>query len=348
MSQFVSLRIKEVVQETPEAVSLVFDIPAKDQSNFSFIPGQFITLKAEINGEEVRRAYSISSSPKEDLKVSVKKIANGAFSTYANEVLKAGDAIDVMVPEGKFQLHTNANHQKNYLAFAAGSGITPIMSMIKTVLIEEPESKFFLVFGNRTAEQAMFFRELLGLQLQYPEQLFIEFVYSREQVQGSTYGRIEKPVIEEVVTTNFKDYSFNDYFLCGPEAMIQTVKEVLTAHGAAAEAIHFELFTTSAPVAENTEATGTASIEILVDDEEFTIEADKNTTLLDAALAADIDAPHSCKGGVCCSCICRVTEGEAHMPNNNLLTDDEIEEGLILACMSYAKSDSLKLDFDDA
>jgi len=233
------------------------------------------------------------------------------------------------------------------MAFAAGSGITPIMSMIKTVLFEEENSKFILVYGNKNSEETMFFKELLTLQTQNPNRLFIEFIYSRENTEGATFGRIEKNTVNFALKNKFKDFSFNDFYLCGPEGMIETVTDVLNENGISKEAIHYELFTSNTSTIEGS-TEGMATIEITADDEQFTIQTDKKITLLDAAINNDIDAPYSCKGGVCCSCICRVTEGEADMPVNNLLTDSEVAEGLILACQSYAKSDVLKIDFDDA
>lgn len=348
MSQFVSLTIKKVIQETPSAVSLVFSIPESLKPNFNFIPGQFITLKAEVNGEEVRRAYSLSSNPNDqDIQVSVKKIANGSFSVYANEHLKAGDQIEVLFPEGKFQLKTNANNTANYMAFAAGSGITPIMSMIKSVMSEEAKSKFVLVYGNKNASETMFFKELLELQTKYPDRLFLEFIYSQENAAGALFGRIDKSTVNFAVKNKFKDLVFSNFYLCGPENMITTVQEVLTENNIDSSAIHYELFTSSATSSEGS-VEGSATLKVVVDDEEITVNADKKLTLLDNVLNEDIDAPYSCKGGVCCSCICRVVEGEANMPVNNLLTDSEIAEGLVLACQTYAVSDSLKIDFDDA
>ncbi len=348
MSQFTSLTIKNIIKETPSAVSLVFEIPEDKQNDFSFVAGQFLTLKTTIDGEEVRRAYSISSHPNEKtIQISVKKIADGKFSTYANEKLKTGDRIDVMVPEGKFKLHPKADGKQNYIAFAAGSGITPIMSMIKTVLTEEKESTFVLVYGNKNSSEAMFINELNQLQQKNPSRLFVELIYSQENTASSTFGRIERSTVNYVLKNKFKNTEFNDYYLCGPEGMIETVQKVLLENGATKEAIHFELFTSS----NNTPTTtleGNATVFITVDDEEFKIETDKKVNLLDAALSQDIDAPYSCKGGVCCSCICRVTEGEVDMPVNNLLTDSEVAEGLVLACQAYAKSGMVKIDFDDA
>lgn len=346
MSDFKSLSIKKKIQETPTSVSLVFDVPKSEQENFKFIPGQFLTIKTIIEGEEVRRAYSISSnSENEDLQISVKKIADGKFSTFANDVLKEGDLLEVMIPEGRFQLKPDGNASRNYIAFAAGSGITPIMAMIKAVLAKEEKSHFALIYGNRTNEETMFFRQLLELQSNYAERFFIEFVYSNENVEGSKYGRIDQNMVNFALKNRFKAYNFDGYYLCGPDGMMDTVEGALKQNNIPAEKIHVERFTASESTALNQ---GSATLEILVDDEEFKIEIDKSVTLLDNVLKQDIDAPYSCKGGVCASCICRVTEGEVDIPENNLLTDDEIEEGLILACQSYAKSDIVKIDFDDA
>ena len=347
MSQFVNLKIKEVIHETPSAVSLVFDVPESLRKHFNFVPGQYITLKAEINGDEVRRAYSLSSSPEEkDIKVSVKKIADGTFSVYANEKLKAGDSIKAMFPEGKFKLHPQPNKVLNYMAFAAGSGITPIISMIKTVLSQEDRSKFVLIYGNRSNQEAMFTKELLKLQSLHPERLFIEFIYSRENADGAHFGRIDRGTVNFAIKNKFKDEDFNDFFLCGPKPMIDTVREVLAENGIEKESIHYELFTSNEIEASSN--SGSTSIHVTLDDEEETIEGNKETTLLDNVLNADLDAPYSCKGGVCCSCICRVTEGKAEMKNNNLLTDSEVEEGLVLACQAYPITDTVKIDFDDA
>lgn len=350
MSQFTSLAIKDIIRETPSSVSLVFDIPTDKKKDFNFIAGQFLTLKTTVNNKEVRRAYSISSEPNAPhLQVSVKKIAGGQFSTYANDTLKIGDRIDVMIPEGKFQLHPNKEKAKNYLAFAAGSGITPIMSMIKTVLSEEVGSKFVLVYGNKNTEETMFFKELLTLQTQNPERLFLEFVYSKENIEGASFGRIEKSTVDLILNTKFNNVDFDEYYLCGPEAMITNVSEVLNENDIPSSSINYELFTSAkASTSDKNKASGATAITVTVDDEEFSITTDKQKTLLDAVLEQDIDAPYSCKGGVCCSCICRVTEGEVNMPVNNLLTDSEVAEGLVLACQAYAKSDTLAIDFDDA
>lgn len=348
MSQFVSITINEIIQETPSSVSLIFSIPVNLKPNFNFIPGQYITLKANIKGEEVRRAYSISSSPKEqNIKVSVKKIANGSFSVYANTQLKVGDQIEALFPEGKFQLKTNPSNSKNYMAFAAGSGITPIMAMIKTVLIEEPNSNFVLIYGNKNSSETMFFKELLELQTVNPKRLFLEFVYSQENSKGAHSGRINKNTVNFAIKDKFSDLNFDSFYLCGPESMIETVQEVLADNNVNKNSIHYELFTTKA-VSPESNIGGNTTIKIILDDEEISVIGDKKLTLLDNALNQDIDVPYSCKGGVCASCICKVLEGETNMVINTVLTDSEVEEGLVLSCQTYAVSDTLKIDFDDA
>ncbi len=349
MSSYSTLRIKKIIQETPNAVSLVFEIPEELKNDFTFIPGQFLGLKTQINGEEVRRAYSISSSPQDkDIQISVKKIADGTFSVFANEKLTVGDSLEAMIPDGKFQLKPNNSSTKNYMAFAAGSGITPIMSMIKTVLSTEKQSKFVLIYGNKSSNETMFFKELLELQTNYPERLYIDFIYSQENTEGAQFGRIDKNIVDSVLKNKFDNIDFNDYYLCGPEAMINSVKEVLSENGVKTSNIHFELFTSSTEISNDKDTDGLSKVEVIVDDESIVIESDKKATLLDNILKADIDAPYSCKGGVCASCICRVVEGEVNMPVNNLLTDDEIEEGLVLSCQAYAVSNEIKIDFDDA
>ncbi len=349
MSEFNTLTIKNIKKETPSAVSITFDVPTNLIDTYSFTPGQYLTVKTEVEGKEIRRAYSICSSPKSgDLKVAVKEIEDGTFSVIANNQLKDGDTLEVHTPEGQFLLKTNASANNTYAAFAAGSGITPVMSMIKAVLEEEPNSRFVLVYGNKTPEETIFRDELLDLQIKYPDRLFTEFVYSRSQENNTHFGRIEKPIVNLVVKNKFKDVSFEAFYLCGPEEMINTVTDILVENGIEKDRIHFELFTSSTEEVEiDANLEGKTNITVLVDDEEFIFVMDQKTTILDAALEEDIDAPYSCQGGVCSSCICRITEGSAVMEKNSILTDGEIAEGLILACQAHPTSASVKIDFDD-
>ncbi len=347
MNKFYSLNIKEIIRETEEAVSISFDVPDNLKDVFSFKAGQYITLKTLIDGKEVRRAYSLCSAPDTNTyKVTVKEVEGGSFSALANNKFKAGDILEVHPPEGKF-IFEPGNEKHNYAAFVAGSGITPVLSIIKTMLQKESESKFVLVYGNRTPDDTIFFKELLELQLKYPERLFIEFVYSRTQEENAHFGRIENSTVNYVIKNKFDGMEFEKFYLCGPEVMIESVSENLQKNGIPKEKIHFELFTTSDTGAIEIDVEGETQLTVLVDDEETTFSMNKKATVLDAALDHDLDVPYSCQGGICSSCIARITEGKAEMAKNQILTDSEIAEGLILTCQAHPLTPTLKVDYDD-
>ena len=243
MATFYNVNIKEIKQETAFAVSVVFSIPENLITEFSFTAGQYITIEKEINGEAVRRAYSICSTPKSgEIRVAIKAVENGVFSTYATTDLKVGDEVKISTPEGRFLLNPEA--KKNYIAFAAGSGITPILSMVKSVLEHEPTSTFTLIYGNKSVEDTIFYNELLSLNSKY-EHFNLEFVCSRERQENMLFGRIDKPFTNFFIKNKYKDISFDAAFLCGPEAMINTVSETLKEAGFSNNNIHFELFTVS-------------------------------------------------------------------------------------------------------
>jgi ring-1,2-phenylacetyl-CoA epoxidase subunit PaaE len=348
MATFYKLIIKDVKKETLKAVSIAFEIPQNTKDKFKFIAGQYITLKAIINGKEVRRAYSICTPPQSgDIRVVVKEIENGTFSVYANNKLKVGDVLEVSEPEGKFILPTNPKNKKNYIAFAAGSGITPIMSMIKSVILDEPLSKFILVYGNKTVKDTIFYNELMDLKQKYNTQFNVYFVFSRENSEDGLFGRINQSIVNFVLNKN-EDKSFDDAYLCGPESMIKEVKETLNSKNFKEDKIHFELFT---PSEESTKIDaslkGKVVATIILDDEEETFEMDKKETILDAALKHNLDAPYSCQGGVCSSCLAKITKGEAVMTKNTILSKDEVAEGLILTCQAHPVTDKITVDFDD-
>lgn len=347
MSQFYALKIKEVIRETPEAVSLSFEIPDNLKDTFNYKAGQYITIRTIIKGEEIRRAYSLCSSPGSgEFKVTVKEVEDGTFSVVANNVLKAGDTLEVHPPEGKFIFEPGTGG-KTYAAFAAGSGITPVLSILKTVLRKESDSNFILVYGNKTVENTIFFKELLELQTQFPERLFIEFVYSRSREKNAHFGRIETSTVNYVLKNKFKDSSIEKFYLCGPEEMINTVKDLLQQNGVASENILYELFTTEETGPVETGMDGQVQLTIIVDDEESTFSMTNEETVLDAALENDLDVPYSCQGGICSSCVARIEEGKATMRKNQVLTDSEIEEGLILTCQAQATTPVLKVNYDD-
>ncbi|SDS38824.1 ferredoxin--NADP reductase [Gramella sp. MAR_2010_147] len=348
MSQFYPLKIKEIIRETSQAVSLSFEIPEKLKEEFTFSAGQYITIKTQIDGDELRRAYSLCSAPNSgEFKVTVKEVEGGKFSVIANNKLSAGDVLDVHPPEGKF-IFKPGEKANNYAAFAAGSGITPVLSIIKTVLRDEPHSRFVLTYGNKSVDDTIFFKELLKLQAEFPHRLFVEFVYSRTREENSHFGRIETSTVNYVVKNKFKDHPFNRFYLCGPEEMINHVSEVLKTNGVNEDQILFELFTTTAEEKEIVGDTdGQTAVTITVDDEEFTFAMERTAVVLDVALENDIDVPYSCQGGICSSCMARITEGKAEMSKNQILTEDEINEGFILTCQAHPTTPTLKVDFDD-
>lgn len=347
MSTFYKLKVKEVIKETLNAVSIIFDVPAALKEEFTFLAGQYITLKKEINNKEVRRAYSICSSPNSnELKVAVKAVENGIFSTYATKELKANDELEVSKPEGKFVLTPQAN--KNYIAFAAGSGITPVLSMIKAVLETEKTATFTLVYGNKSIADTIFYNELNTLKNTFTSQFNLNYVFSREKQDDAIFGRIDTSHVNYFVKNIYKDISFDTAFLCGPEAMINTVTNTLSDNGFAKENILFELFTASIDedaVAQVKE--GESEITVLLDDEETTFSMKQTDTILAASLRNKLDAPYSCQGGVCSSCIAKVTEGKAVMVKNQILTDGELEDGFILTCQAHPTTSKLVVDFDD-
>ena len=349
MPSFLKLIIKEVKRETKDAVSILFNVPEELKENYNFIAGQYLNLKLTLDGQEIRRAYSICSAPESgELRIAVKAVIDGAFSQFANTTLKAGDAIEVGKPEGKFTFEPQADRQKNYAAFVAGSGITPVMSILKSVLENEPKSSFVLVYGNKTPEETIFHQELHDLQLQYVGRLFVHYVFSQAKSDNALFGRIDKAAVNFVLKNKHKELEFDKFYLCGPEEMINIVSTVLKEHNVKDNAIKFELFSSS--IAENKiekSLSGHSKITIMVDDEETTFEMSQKQTVLDAALKQGIDAPYSCQGGICSSCLARVTSGTAEMSKNSILTDKEIASGLILTCQAHPTSESIYIDYDD-
>jgi ring-1,2-phenylacetyl-CoA epoxidase subunit PaaE len=349
MSSFYKLSIKEVRRETKDAVSVLFNIPLELKPNYTFIAGQYVTLKLTLDGEEIRRAYSICSSPESgDLRIAIKSVSVGAFSPFANSSLKAGDIIEVGTPEGKFTFEPDASRIKNYAAFTAGSGITPVMSILETVLENEPQSTFVLVYGNKSPETSIFHEILHELQTKYTGRLFVHHVFSQAKVESALFGRIERSTVNFILNNKYKEIQFDKFYLCGPEGMINTVSAVLKEHNIKEKDIKFELF--FAPAEENeihANLAGHTKITVLVDHEETTFEMSQKQTLLEAALKQGLDAPYSCQGGICSSCLARITTGSAEMKKNSILTDSEIAEGLILTCQAHPTSKEIFVDYDD-
>jgi ring-1,2-phenylacetyl-CoA epoxidase subunit PaaE len=349
MSSFYKLAIKEIIRETADAVSILFNVPEELQSNYSFVAGQYVNLKVTLDGQEIRRAYSICAAPQSgELRIAVKSVKNGFFSKFANEKLSVGNVIEVGTPEGKFIFEPKADRQKNYAAFVAGSGITPVFSIIKSVLEEEPNSTFVLVYGNKSEKETIFHNQLHNLQLQYVGRLFVQYVYSQSTADNALLGRIDHTTVNYVLKSKHAEMEFSKYFLCGPEEMIQIVTAALKENNVSDSDIKFELFSTSSSGSKaDVGASGHTSISILVDDEETTFEMSQQQTVLEAALKQGLDVPYSCQGGICSSCICKITEGAAEMKKNQILSDAEVAEGLTLACQAYPTTATIKIDFDN-
>ena len=349
MSAFYKLNIKEVKRETQDAVSILFNVPQELQSNYQFIAGQYINLKLTLDGKEIRRAYSICASPENnELRIAVKAIKNGTFSVFANANLKAGDTLEVGSPEGKFTFEPQIDRQKNYAAFVAGSGITPVLSIVKSLLVGEPKSTFVLVYGNKSPESTLFHQELHDLQLQHVGRFFVHYVYSQAKVTNELFGRIDKSIVNFVLNDKHKALEFAKFYLCGPEAMINSVTATLKEHNIAEKNIKFELFSTSYVENEIKGSTeGHTKITVMVDDEATTFEMSQKQTLLEAALKQGLDAPYSCQGGICSSCLARVTSGTAEMKKNAILTDSEVAKGLVLTCQAHPTSSEIYVDYDD-
>jgi ring-1,2-phenylacetyl-CoA epoxidase subunit PaaE len=356
MMHFHSLRVRDVRRETEDAVSIVFDVPAELQDLFRFQQGQNLTLRKHLNGEEVRRNYSICSSPFDnELRVAVKKVEGGLFSTFANDELKAGDLLDVMTPSGKFYTPLDRTHKKNYIAFAAGSGITPLLSIIKTTLAVEPQSSFTLVYGNRTKNTILFKEELEAIKDRYIHRFRLYHVLSREKTDAViNSGRIDVQKLDlffdKLIDTNRAD----EYFLCGPEEMIFCIRGYLLGLGVPENKIHFELFTipgqkSSAAKTEaiEKEEGPKANVSVKLDGILFDFDLSYGgQSILDAALAKGADLPYACKGGVCTTCKAKLLEGEVKMDVNWGLEPDEVAAGFILTCQSHPVSEKIKVDFD--
>ncbi|MGS2763528.1 2Fe-2S iron-sulfur cluster-binding protein [Sinomicrobium sp. M5D2P9] len=349
MLHFHPLRVSKIERNTLQSVTITFDVPENLRDTFVHEAGQHITIKKEFDGKEIRRSYSICTSPGEGtLSVGIKEIPDGTFSRYANRSLREGDILEVHPPEGHFTFTPDASKSRAVAAFAAGSGITPVISILKTLLENEPQSKFVLVYGNRSAAETMFLKEITGLIAGYPERLSVYFTYSRAEEDNALFGRIEHATVNYVIKNKQKDTTFDAFYLCGPEEMVNTVSDTLKENGIEENKINFELFASSKEEKKLDESLeGQTRVKVVVDDEEFEFNMPQSEKVLDAALRNEIDAPYSCQGGVCSSCLARVTEGEVKMVKNQILTDAEIAEGLVLTCQSHPITPTLSIDYDD-
>ncbi|MDA9715108.1 2Fe-2S iron-sulfur cluster-binding protein [Bacteroidota bacterium] len=352
MPEFHSLKVKEIVKETNDTVSVSFQVPEDLKEAYAFTPGQYLTLKLTINNEEQRRSYSICSSSAEDITVAVKRVENGLVSSYLNEVLKENDEMEVMTPEGNFTLETDQAKKRKFVGFAAGSGITPIMSMIKELSMDETETVFTLFYSNKMESDVIFKHQLDKLA---GDNLKINYIYTRQKLNNPLLeGRIDKSKATELIKADLSCLNADAFYLCGPEEMIFNVKSALEEFGVLNTKIKFELFTTPVLMAEKPKQQeadenfdGEALVTVIYDDEEIDFNLNKDgDTILDAAMDNDVDVPFSCKGAVCCTCKAKVTEGKVTMDANYALSDQEVEDGYVLACQSHPASAKVTLDFD--
>ena len=355
MAKFHSIKVAAVYKETKDCSVIQFDIPEVLRSEFQYKQGQHLTLRTTIDGKEVRRSYSLCSSPVEDKwEVAVKKIEGGLFSTFVNEALKTGDTLDVMPPNGTFFTEVNPTKAKNYIAFAAGSGITPILSIIKTHLAAEPNSTFKLFYLNGTVKSIIFKEEIEQLKNIYFNRFEIFYFLTKEHRSSELFnGRFSKEKIQ-VLTDKIIDVPTTDEcFICGPEEMIFLLRDELVAAGMSKENIHFELFNTG--LSEDDKKRISKIVEKKVEGTEVTIidggkefhfvMGEDFDNILDGAIAAGADLPYACKGGVCSTCRCKVVEGTTEMKLNYSLEADELAKNYVLSCQAVPTSKKVVVDF---
>jgi ring-1,2-phenylacetyl-CoA epoxidase subunit PaaE len=357
MSKFYPLTVAAVKHETRDAIAVTFDVPPELKPSFGYRQGQHLTLRAMIDGEDVRRSYSICSAVQDDLlRVAIKRTPGGQFSTWANANLKEGSKLEVMPPMGHFNVPLEPESERHYMAFAAGSGITPILSILKTTLLAEPKSRFTLFYGNRASSTVIFKDELTDLKDLFMERLNLVYVMSREQQDIELFnGRITKDKCQQFLRHWVRAEDFDVAFICGPEDMMHGVSAALQEAGMPKERIRIELFAASIPKHEHKPRPADAGVRhqtevtVVMDGNQaiFTMDKDKES-LLDAGLRAGIDMRYSCKGGVCSTCRCKVLEGEVEMDVNYALEDYEVARGFVLSCQSFPVTDRVVVDFDVA
>lgn len=353
---FHTLKVKDVIKETPDCVSVSFEIPEALADDFQYREGQNITLRKDMDGVEVRRSYSICMAPHEHLlRVAIKKVDHGLFSQFANDHLKAGDTLEVMPPTGKFNARLNKTANGNYLAIAAGSGITPIISIIKHSLQEQPNSNFTLIYSNKSRSSIIFFEELEGLKNKYMKRFNYINLLSREKTDSDIfYGRINDAKLAALDKLVAFD-SFDEIYLCGPETLIFSASDFLQNRGINKKNIHFELFNTpgvelevkTTVVTETADLGPVSNVTLQLDGRSFAFDLPyKGKSILDAALQLGADLPFACKGGVCATCKAKLIDGKVKMDVNYALEPEEIEQGYILACQSHPTTEKVTVDFD--
>jgi ring-1,2-phenylacetyl-CoA epoxidase subunit PaaE len=352
---FYKLRVAEVVAETDEANSIRFEVPEELEDVFRFKAGQHLSVRAEINGEEIRRNYSLCVAPSEDqLKVTVKRIAGGVFSNWVGDNLKAGDTLDVMTPHGSFTVDFNSTAKHRYVAFAGGSGITPVMSLIKTALGTEPESRFTLFYGNRDANSIIFLEALAALKDRYLGRFELYHFLSEEEGDVELFnGMLDRETCDEAIEHLVDDVAAIDaWFICGPGPMMDAAEAALTDRGVAKDRIHIERFLAGRPsaalaaqMAQLQEKAAGLTLSVTLDGRTRKVEFTE-ANILDSAREAGLPAPFACKAGVCATCRAKVTKGKVEMAARYGLTDEEIAAGYVLTCQSVPVGEGVAVDYD--
>ncbi|HNK69964.1 MAG TPA: phenylacetate-CoA oxygenase/reductase subunit PaaK [Flavobacteriales bacterium] len=358
MARFHSLQVAEVKQETADAIVVSFHIPASLRADFDFVHGQYLTLKLSVNGEELRRSYSICSSPldRDVIRIAVKKVRDGRASTQLVDKLKPGMSLEVMTPMGSFTSALDPGHAKHYVAFAAGSGITPILSILKTVLRSEPKSRFTLFYGNTDVDRIIFRERLAELKVHWSGRLDVHHILTKGVDEDKLFnGRITREKASELLARFVDDITGDkEFFICGPEQMMVNVSEALERMRVEKKRIHIELFTTPVAAEPKKEAPsttaavpGVARVKVILDGREHELEiGPKGDPILDTAINAGLDVPYACKGAVCCTCKARVIEGKVEMDMNYALTDEEVADGYVLTCQARPRSARVVVDYD--
>lgn len=358
MPKFHTLSVCDIRRETADAVSIAFDVPETLKGDFAFKQGQYLTIRKEINGEELRRNYSVCVSPLSgELRVAIKQVPNGRFSTFANQQLKVGDRLDVMTPMGKFFTEVKEGQQKNYVGFAGGSGITPIMSILKTVLEVEPGSSFTLFYANRGFDSIIFNEEIEAMKNRFMDRFIVHHIFSEEQIEGKLFnGFITAEKTQDFARFFFDVEKVDEYFICGPEPMMLAIQEGLRNLKVEDKKIHLELFTApgkrptataAAPKKPVIDPAKASKVKIILDGDAFEFALPYGgENVLDAALKQGADLPFACKGGVCCTCRAKVIEGEVEMDVNYALEPEEVEAGFILTCQAHPRTERVVVDFD--
>lgn len=354
-ARFYPLRVAEIVPETAEAISIRFEVPAELEEQFAFKAGQHLTLKADIGGEEVRRNYSLCTAPQErDWMVTVKRIAGGLFSNWVGDNLKAGDTLDVMPPHGSFTTDFGAGRRRHLVGIAGGSGITPVMSLLRTTLAEEPESRFTLLYGNRDSSSVIFLDALAELKDRHMRRLELHHFLAEEEGDVELFnGMLDRARCDEAIEHLIGDPGAIDgWFICGPGPMMDSAEAALTGGGVDRERVHIERFTADRPpeslVREMAELQSKAAgimMSVTLDGRTRRVEFSAGN-ILDSAREAGLPAPFACKAGVCATCRAKVTSGKVEMAARYGLTDEEVEAGYVLTCQSVPAGNGVAVDYD--